>query len=342
MKTITPQTVLLSAIGSLALSIGSAVHAESNPMLGEITLYAFNFAPRGWANANGQLLPINQNQGLFSLLGVAYGGNGQTTFALPDLRGRTPIGSGVGSDGIGGTVMGQQSGASTATLTQISGLVATSLTTEARGVVTSARNGGIVGVPQFTKTAISNGSGTPVNTRSPALGMNYSIALQGLYGGRDCFIGEIIAYAGTYLSGSSFLPADGRLLPISTNTALFSILGTTYGGNGQSTFALPNLNSRAPVGAGTGPGLPTVVLGESAGQMTTTLTLNHMPATPLGYNITTKSIGVDTSARISTNQVNVVTQATPIATGSTSLPVQPPSLGINYYICVSGTFPPRS
>src|SRR6185436_19000866 len=62
-----------------------------NPFLSEIKIVAFNFPPKGWAFCNGQLLPINQNQALFSLLGTTYGGDGQTTFALPDLRGRAPI-----------------------------------------------------------------------------------------------------------------------------------------------------------------------------------------------------------------------------------------------------------
>ena len=63
----------------------------SEPFLGEIKIFPFNFAPRGWALCNGQLLPINQNQALFSLLGTMYGGDGRTTFALPNLQGRTPI-----------------------------------------------------------------------------------------------------------------------------------------------------------------------------------------------------------------------------------------------------------
>jgi microcystin-dependent protein len=61
------------------------------PFLGELRIMSFNFAPQGWAMCNGQFLPINQNQALFSLLGTTYGGNGQTTFALPDLRGQVPI-----------------------------------------------------------------------------------------------------------------------------------------------------------------------------------------------------------------------------------------------------------
>src|SRR6185369_147217 len=68
----------------------------SEPFMGEIKLISWNFAPKGWALANGQFLPINQNTALFSLLGTTYGGNGQTTFALPDLRSRTPIHMGQG------------------------------------------------------------------------------------------------------------------------------------------------------------------------------------------------------------------------------------------------------
>ena len=68
----------------------------SEPYMGEIKIVSFNFAPKGWATCDGQLLPINQNQPLFSLLGTAYGGDGRTTFALPDLRDHTAVGSSGG------------------------------------------------------------------------------------------------------------------------------------------------------------------------------------------------------------------------------------------------------
>src|SRR5438067_3058352 len=75
----------------------------AEPFLSEIRIMSFVFAPKGWALCNGQLLPINQNQALFSLLGTTYGGNGQTNFALPDLRGKTPIHVGQGfNEGQGG------------------------------------------------------------------------------------------------------------------------------------------------------------------------------------------------------------------------------------------------
>lgn len=76
----------------------------ADPFMSEIRIMSFGYAPRGWALCNGQLLPINQNQALFSLLGTTYGGNGQTTFGLPDLRGKTPIHVG------GGHTLGQNAG----------------------------------------------------------------------------------------------------------------------------------------------------------------------------------------------------------------------------------------
>ena len=83
----------------------------SEPFLAEIRIVGFNFAPRGWAFCDGQILPINQNQSLYSLLGTTYGGDGRTSFALPDLRSRTPVHRGNGHQ------LGQKSGAETVTLT---------------------------------------------------------------------------------------------------------------------------------------------------------------------------------------------------------------------------------
>jgi microcystin-dependent protein len=79
----------------------------STPFMGQIEIFSFNFAPKGWAQCNGQLLPINQNQALFSLLGTMYGGNGQTTFGLPDLRGRIPLSTGPQNSALG-TVAGAE------------------------------------------------------------------------------------------------------------------------------------------------------------------------------------------------------------------------------------------
>lgn len=87
----------------------------SDPFIGEIRLFGFNFAPRGWAQCNGQLLPIAQNTALFAILGTTYGGDGRTTFALPDLQGRTPMHAGQGP-GLSERYLGEQGGEQAVTL----------------------------------------------------------------------------------------------------------------------------------------------------------------------------------------------------------------------------------
>lgn len=102
---------------AIALLTAMPATAGQDPFIGEINYVGFNFAPTGWALCDGQEIPISQNAALFSLLGTFYGGNGQTTFKLPDMRGRVPVHQGRSSTG--GTVysMGQTSGTETATLT---------------------------------------------------------------------------------------------------------------------------------------------------------------------------------------------------------------------------------
>lgn len=87
----------------------------ASPFVGEIRIFCFNFAPKGWAFCDGQLLSISQNTALFSLLGTMYGGNGQSTFALPDLQGRVPINSGQGA-GLSDYVQGEPGGLETVSL----------------------------------------------------------------------------------------------------------------------------------------------------------------------------------------------------------------------------------
>lgn len=116
-----PSHVLLMITGSAVLA-GSMIWSQpataSEPFLGQIEYYAFNFAPRGWAKCDGAILPINQNQSLYSLLGTTFGGDGRTSFALPDLRGRIPVHDG-GSAGSGLTrrSLGQKGGEEQHTLT---------------------------------------------------------------------------------------------------------------------------------------------------------------------------------------------------------------------------------
>jgi microcystin-dependent protein len=165
----------------------------SNPFLGEMRLMAFQFTPRGWAQCNGQLLLINQNQALFAILGTTYGGNGQTNFALPDLRGRVPLHFG------GGIALGQRAGADAVTLTaaqlpqHVHALQSSTDFANAAvpgGALPAAKpRGGIdVYVPTgspavpLNPAAVSSVGGNQAHeNRQPFLTLNFCIAIQGIF-----------------------------------------------------------------------------------------------------------------------------------------------------------------
>jgi len=167
----------------------------SEPFLAEVKLFGFNFPPRGWAECNGQILPINQNQSLYSLLGTTYGGDGRTTFALPDLRGRACMHKGDGH------TLGQRDGEEDHTLTMSEipnhthqlraysdaadsnqapgrryGQATTTAYRPLSGSMTSDMNANSVG---------NRGSGSPHNNMQPYLAVNFCIALQGLFPSRN-------------------------------------------------------------------------------------------------------------------------------------------------------------
>ena len=171
---------------------------------------------------------------------------------------------------------------------------------------------------------------------------------------QEGFIGEIRMFAGNYApQGWAF--CQGQLLSISQNTALFSILGTTYGGDGRVTFALPNLSGRVPVGVGQGAGLTNRQLGEVSGTETVTLTTAQMPAhshtvnavTADGnQNLPTNSFPANTKTldkEYSTVAPNTTMNPTMIGVSGGSQPfsIMQPSLGMNYIICVNGIYPSR-
>jgi microcystin-dependent protein len=173
--------------------------------IGEIRLFAGNFAPRNWAFCQGQLLSIAQNTALFSILGTTYGGNGTTTFALPDLRGRVPVGAGAGT-GLPNITLGEMAGAAsltllTANLPAHSHLLMASnqpgASSEPAGNFPAAlADQGGSGTPNFGYLASFNtsmhpqaiapaGGNAPISLMQPYLGMNYIICLMGAYPSRS-------------------------------------------------------------------------------------------------------------------------------------------------------------
>jgi microcystin-dependent protein len=183
----------------------------ADPFIGMIVLFSGNFAPRGWAFCDGQLLAIAQNQALFSILGTTYGGNGQTTFALPDLRGRVPIGPRQGS-GLTNRDLGETGGSESVTLTTNQMPLHTHGLTLAMNVKNAAGNsrtpvGGVLaneaaGVTATYSTATPDSGATmssgaltgavgtaggsqPAGIMQPYLGMNYIIALEGIFPSRN-------------------------------------------------------------------------------------------------------------------------------------------------------------
>ena len=199
-KELKPTVVFLCTILIAILAPDTLVNAQGEPFVGEIKMVAFNFAPRGWALCDGQLLSISNNSALFSLLGTTYGGDGITTFALPDLRGRIPIHSGQGPN-LSSRELGQ-AGGEEETLLSIPQLPPHSHTAMASSSRANTRtpegsvvspavlplrlyNSGSANVAMGPDAITTTGEGAPVPIMPPFLTVNYIIALQGIYPSRN-------------------------------------------------------------------------------------------------------------------------------------------------------------
>ena len=172
------------------------------PFIGMIVGFGGNFAPRGWAHCHGQLLPISQNQALFSILGTTYGGDGRTTFALPDLRGRAPIGEGSGP-GLSPVGLGERGGAESHVLTTqempahshgatLHGETAQPDASNPQGKMLALSNiyANVVAAEDRTFASESirvenSGNGASFQIRNPYLGTNWIIALTGVFPSRN-------------------------------------------------------------------------------------------------------------------------------------------------------------
>jgi microcystin-dependent protein len=219
---------------------------RSSPLLGEIRVVSFGSVPKGFLACNGQFLSLSQNTVLFSVIGITYGGNGTTTFGLPDLRGTVPIGAGQGP-GLPNYAVGDRDGLETV-----------ALTTANLPAHTHSFTYGNTG---------STGGSQAFDILQPSLALNFVIDENG----------EIMLFAGDYApQGWAF--CDGNLLQIGDHPGLFQYIGTNYGGDNVTTFALPDLRGRSPIGTGQLSGSGYYSLGQPVGAANTTLTSAQLPA----------------------------------------------------------------
>jgi microcystin-dependent protein len=244
-NTIQPSLPLQTLIATDGIFPGRGGSVGSSAFIGQIANFAGNFVPSGWAAANGQLLSIADNETLFQVIGTTYGGNGTTDFRLPDLRGRIAIGADSANP------IGSEKGAESVTV---------------------------------NRSELPGAGQQPLSDDQPSLAINYIIAINGIFPATfndNSFdqttqtLGQIAEFAGDY-APSGWALADGQLLSIADYEALFVLIGTTYGGDGQTTFALPNLDGRTTIGAG-----GAFPAGDATGFDSVLLTTGEVPVAPL-------------------------------------------------------------
>jgi microcystin-dependent protein len=269
--TLQPALTLTEFLDTTGVFPSKGGGSGSGPFLGSIGIFA---GPSFVFNdpANGQTFSIASDTALFSILGTDFGGNGTSDFELPNLGGVETVGAGQGA-GLPFVGLGQTLGQTSYDLT-----------------------------PAQLPSSLG-GVSAAIDTQQPSLGLNYVINAFGVFPGGTLTLnslGVVSAFAGNFApSGELF--CDGQLLQISQFSALFQLIGTTYGGDGVTTFALPDLQGRDIVGAGAD-----FTLGEQVGAANVALTNANSP------------LGLD--APVSTQQ---------------------PGLVMNYYIAVQGIFPPE-
>jgi microcystin-dependent protein len=228
---------------------------DGNRYLGEITMFAGNFAPEGWALTDGQLLSISSHNELFSVLGTNFGGDGRTTLALPDMRGRSAMSTGTGA-GLTQRNIGQQVGVDDLTLSE------NQMPAHTHSMVSP-----------INETDSTGGDQAHANMK-PSLGINFYVPETDT---NDLLLGSVRMGAFNYVPDDT-LPADGQLVSISANNELFALFGTFYGGDGRTTFGVPNLSGRLVMHKGQGTGLTNRNLGNKVGVEQVALSESTMPS----------------------------------------------------------------
>ncbi|MBP1977892.1 phage tail protein [Cohnella thailandensis] len=271
-----------------------------DPYVGEIRVFAHGAVPAGWLPCNGQQLDVQTHYALFTILGTQFGGDGIKTFALPDLQGRVPLcpspsiapGSAGGSEEHALTIAEMPghahrlfAGTDTATV----------LPDEAAWGFSSSVSYRSESNTTMSRHALAVAGGNQAHSNmQPYLSLNYCVCERGIYpqaeGGfsDDPFVGEIRLFAGTFAPyGWAF--CDGQSMNIRDYMALASVIYVTYGGDGQTTFKLPDLRGYAPMNWGAGEGLTPRIIGVTGGEPAIALTEEQIPEHTHAPNAQTSS-----------------------------------------------------
>lgn len=337
----------------------------SEPLIGEIRLFAFPQPPAGWLRCDGQLLTRTQHAELFRVLGTLYGGDEHTTFALPNLQGRVAVHAGHGIQ------LSQRGGeeAHRLTLAELPNHTHL-LSANAAGSVGTAMHhfwGSLAGAysttPDEPDAALGAlalapaGDGEPHSNLQPYLVANYCIAALGTPPQPDTapqtdgLVGEVRLFAGG-VTPRGWAPCDGQLLSTRDHTHLYAILGTLYGGDGQSTFALPDLRGRVPLHEGHGPGLSSHALGQSGGDADVMLTQSELPmhshvarcaagSSQSGPEeaLWSGSSGAENAYAPSTDNTLMSPRCVEFVGGNAAHDNMQPYLGLSYIVALDGSFP---
>jgi microcystin-dependent protein len=343
--------------------------------LGEIRMVAFNFAPSGWALCDGHTLQIDGNEALFGVLGTTFGGDEtEGWFALPDLKGRVPIGAGQGQ-GLSNRPLGNAGGAETVALgpdqmpDHYHSIVASSdgqSSQSPSGAVAAAGNAVRIYAVEAPGSDMAGasmapiGGGQPHENMQPFLAVNFIISTYGAaptapVDPGNPFIGEIRMMAGGAVP-AGWAACAGQMMPLAQYTMLFVLLGTLYGGNGKTTFALPDMTDVVPVGAGQGDGLSPRDLGQTGGSEAVSLIGSEMPshghamraaavpatsAEPVAEAAFAISEGGNAYSSSTEGLATLATQAVTATGGGLAHNNLQPYQAVNYCIALEGDFPPR-
>lgn len=344
---------------------GVSPHASLPPMLGEIRLFPYGLAPAKWLPCDGQILAIRDYPNLFPVIGTYYGGDGFSTLALPDLRGRAPLHVNATHP------LGWRGGEETHALTldQMGGHG--HLAVGSAGAATSGLPAGRVWAvsaqaayrsgPADQRMAAqaldSVGGGLSHTNMQPYLALNHYIGAGGEPDEEvQAFLGEIRQFAGPN-APDGWLFCNGQTLKVVENTALFSVLGTHYGGDGKETFALPDLRGAVAIHHGQGGGLTPRSIGQRGGAVATYLAEKFLPThthaarcgavagqdSPVGRVWSATAGGRDGGPPLYADTADAPMAAGIVGPAGGGQPHNnmQPSLALNFIIAIRGIYPNR-